>query len=46
MYQQPTHGPAVPPVIRHIFLVKPAKPPHAARPARGILAELAELGRH
>lgn len=46
MYQQPTHGPAVPPVIRHIFLAKPSKPLRPAQPASGILAELAELGRH
>jgi hypothetical protein len=47
MYQQPVRGPEVPHVIRHIFLAKPAPRTRAAVPvAKGILAELAELGRH
>ncbi|MFO1238888.1 MAG: hypothetical protein U1E64_00925 [Sphingomonadaceae bacterium] len=44
MYSQPTRGPAVPPVIRHIFLVKPAPKQVTDRrtPAvSGVLAELA-----
>jgi len=46
MYQQPTHGPAVPAVIRHIYLAKPVKQLRPAPPPTGILAELAALGRH
>lgn len=47
MYRQPLRGPEVPHVIRHIFLVKPAPRPRAAAPvAKGVLAELAEYGRH
>lgn len=45
MYAQPTRGPAVPPVVRHIFLAKPMKPvPLAPLPPSGVLAELAARG--
>jgi hypothetical protein len=49
MYNQPTRGPAIPPVVRHIF--RPARAPDAAafagRPLpSGVLAELNRYRSH
>ncbi|MEY2928219.1 MAG: hypothetical protein RL367_2696 [Pseudomonadota bacterium] len=47
MYAQPARGPAIPPVIAHIYLSKRKTPVvRIPTPPYGILAELAELRRH
>jgi len=44
MYKQPVLGPAMPPILRHIYLAKPCDLRKANNPApapTGVLAELA-----
>lgn len=46
MYLQPTRGPAIPPVIAHIYFAKLPQRTFVAPLPKGILAQLADLRRH